>query len=202
MRDLAVQASNTATVQPGDRQKLQTEFQQLGAELSRIIKNTQFNNKSILNGSLSGGAKFQVGANTTASDRITVNITNLLSASGLVSAAYSTNATGSTLTGGISIGSTATSGGISAAITAIDTAIKKIDTFRATLGAIQNRLTTTVANLQSSVDNQSAARSRITDTDFAAETSNMSRAQILQQAGTAMLSQANSSNNLVLSLLK
>lgn len=87
-------------------------------------------------------------------------------------------------------------------MTAIDNAIKKIDTFRSTLGAIQNRFTTTIANLQSSIENQSAARSRILDTDFAQETSNLSRTQILQQAGTAMLAQANQSGQSVLSLLR
>jgi len=81
-------------------------------------------------------------------------------------------------------------------------AIKKVDNFRATLGAVQNRFTTTISNLQSSVENQSAAKSRIMDADFAQETANLSRSQILQQAGTAMLAQANQSGQGVLSLLR
>jgi len=101
-----------------------------------------------------------------------------------------------------SIGSTATVANVRSAIDAIDAAIKSIDTSRAKLGAIQNRFTTTIGNLQSSIENQSAARSRITDTDFAQETANLSRNQILQQAGTAMLAQANQSGQSVLSLLR
>ena len=84
---------------------------------------------------------------------------------------------------------------------AIDAAIEKIDGFRSDLGAVQNRFTTTISNLQSSIENQSAARSRIMDADFAVETSNLSRSQILQQAGTAMLAQANQSQQNVLKLL-
>lgn len=191
MRDLAVEAANTATVGPGDRAKLATEFNQLASELSRIIKNTQFNGKDILAGSMSG-VVFQVGANTSPDNKISVTVNNLSTASGIGSVAGLL----------LSIGSGATSGNISTAINTIDTAIKTIDTFRATLGAVQNRLSTTISNLQSAVNNQSAARSRIMDTDFAAETANLSRAQIIQQAGTAMLTQANQSSQIVLQLLK
>ncbi|MGZ5054847.1 MAG: flagellin N-terminal helical domain-containing protein, partial [Methylobacter sp.] len=188
MRDLAVQSSNDAAVTSADREKIQTEFKQLNDELSRIISNTQFNGKSIINGSLSGGAVIQVGANTAADNHISIDIANL-----------SVTISGVT---GASIGSNASVAGASAAIDALDTAIAAIDTARATLGAVQNRFTTTIANLQSSIENQSAARSRITDTDFAAETANLSRSQILQQAGTAMLAQANQSSQSVLKLLQ
>ncbi|WP_308441643.1 flagellin [Methylomonas sp. LW13] len=192
MRDLAVQAANRAAVSGSDRDKLQTEFKQLGLEIKRIIQNTEFNGKKILNGSLAG-ANFQVGANTTTDNQVSVTVSNLEKVNSL-SALFGA--------AGYSIGSGAASAKVRSAISAIDSAIKKIDTFRSTLGAIQNRFTTTVANLQSSIENQSAARSRILDADFATETSNLSKTQILQQAGTAMLAQANQSGQSVLSLLR
>jgi flagellin len=191
MRDLATQAANRAAVGSADREKLQTEFKQLGLEMKRIIQNTEFNGKKILNGSLKN-ANFQIGANTATDNQISVNVSGLASVNSL-SALFGTK---------LSIGSMATSGNVRSAMNAIDTAIKKIDTFRSTLGAIQNRFTTTIANLQSSIENQTAARSRILDADFAVETSNLSRTQILQQAGTAMLAQANQSTQTVLSLLR
>jgi flagellin len=192
MRDLAVQSANFGAVSSSDREKLQAEFKQLGDEISRIIKNTEFNGKKVLNGSLVG-ANFQVGANSAADNQISITVSNLSAASGIQSLFGAA---------AVSIGSGATSGGVRAAMAAIDTAIKKIDGFRSNLGAIQNRFTTTIGNLQSSIENQSAARSRIMDADFAAETSNLSRSQILQQAGTAMLAQANQSSQTVLSLLQ
>lgn len=191
MRDLGIQAANRGAVSDGDRQKLQTEFKQLGDEIGRIIGNTEFNGKKILAGSLVG-AIFQVGAGTSANNQISITVSNLTTVSGI----------GSLASGTISIGSTAGSAAVLTAINRIDVAIGKIDDFRAKLGAVQNRFTTTIGNLQSSIENQSAARSRIMDADFAVETSNLSRAQILQQAGTAMLSQANQSTQTVLSLLR
>lgn len=196
MRDLAVQASNFASVSVTDRQKLNTEFSQLGSEVSRIIQNTQFNGKSILNGSLTH-ANFQIGANVTTDNQVSVTVSNLANTSGVSQVVNM--AAGSGIIGSIGGGGSV---GVRSVISALDGAIAKIDKFRSVLGATQNRFTTTVANLQSAVANQSAARSRIQDANFASETSNLSRAQILQQAGTAMLSQANSSNNSVLSLLK
>lgn len=191
MRDLAVQAGNFGAVSSEDRQKLQTEFKQLGSEIQRIIENTEFNGKKILNGSLSG-AMFQVGPNTSANNQISITISDLEVMSGI-----------NQLFGSLaSIGSDATFSNVMSAINHIDTAIEKIDNFRATLGAIQNRFTTTIANLQSSIENQSAAKSRIMDADFASETAQLSRAQILQQAGTAMLAQANQSTQGVLRLLQ
>jgi flagellin len=191
MRDLGVQAANGAAVSSSDRQKLQTEFKELGLEIDRIIKNTEFNGKKILNGSLNA-ANFQVGANTTTDNQISVTVSNLAIVSGVVSL----------LGNGASIGSVATSAAIRSTIDKIDVGIRKIDEFRSKLGAAQNRFTTTIANIQSSIENQSAARSRIMDADFAVETSNLSRSQILQQAGTAMLAQANQSQQNVLSLLR
>ncbi|CAD6875068.1 flagellin N-terminal helical domain-containing protein [Methylomonas fluvii] len=192
MRDLAVQAANRAAVSGSDRDKLQTEFRQLGSEVKRIIQNTEFNGKKILNGSLIG-ANFQVGANTAADNQVSVTVSDLIKVTSL-SALFGA--------AGYSIGSGAASAKVRSAISAIDTAIKRIDTFRSNLGAIQNRFMTTISNLQSSIENQSSARSRIMDADFAAETANLSRSQILQQAGTAMLAQANQVTQGVLQLLK
>lgn len=191
MRDLSVQAANTGAVGSSDRQKMQLEFNQLGLEIKRIVDNTTFNDKKILAGSLKG-ANFQVGATTSTNNQISITVSSLSTISGIKDL-FGTQQ---------SIGSTATSGGVRSAIDSIDLAIKKIDHFRATLGAVQNRFTTTISNLQSSVENQSAAKSRIMDADFAAETAKLSRSQILQQAGTAMLAQANQSGQGVLSLLR
>ncbi len=191
MRDLAVQAANFGAVSTDDRDKLQTEFKQLGKEVFRIIKNTEFNGKKILNGSLAS-VTFQVGANTASDNQINITISNLALVSGL-----------NTLFGSqASIGGSATHAGVMSAIANIDLAIKKVDNFRSTLGAIQNRFMTTISNLQSSIENQASARSRIMDADFAAETAQLSRAQILQQAGTAMLAQANQTTQGVLKLLQ
>jgi flagellin len=188
MRDLAVQSANDGAVTGADRDKLNSEFKQLSDELTRIVTSTEFNGKKIINGSLAGGIDFQVGANTAADNRIAISVPDLEATLTSVTAA--------------SIGSVATASGARNAIDAIDNAIKAIDTSRAKLGAVQNRFTTTISNLQSSIENQSAARSRITDTDFAMETANLSRNQILQQAGTAMLAQANQSTQSVLKLLQ
>ncbi len=194
MRDLAVQASNFATNTLTDRKALQTEFSQLGAEVDRIIKNTQFNGKPILNGSLVG-VNFQIGANVTVDNQVSVTVSNLAIASG-ISQVIAMAASGSAGIGSV------TSQRVRSVMSALDGAIQKIDKFRSVLGATQNRFTTTISNLQSGIVNQTAARSRIQDADFAAETANLSRAQILQQAGTAMLAQANQSTQGVLQLLK
>ncbi len=191
MRDLAVQAANFGAVSADDRDKLQTEFKQLGDEVSRIIKNTEFNGKKILNGSISG-AQFQIGPNTSVDNQISITLSNLLSVAGL-NAVFGTNA---------SIGGSANISFVLSAIDHIDLAIEKIDIFRSRLGAIQNRFMTTISNLQSSIENQSSARSRIMDADFAVETAQLSRSQILQQAGTAMLAQANQVQQGVLRLLQ
>jgi flagellin len=192
MRDLAAQASNIGAVSGGDRDKLNTEFLQLGKELARITANTEFNGKNILDGD-TNAAQFQIGAGTAADNQISITITDMTLVSGLAS-----------LQGdNLSIGSgVATNTAMTSVINAIDIAISAVDTMRASLGAVQNRFTTTISNLQSSIENQSAAKSRILDTDFAAETATLSRNQILQQAGTAMLAQANQSGQSVLSLLR
>ena len=192
MRDLAVQAANTGAVTSGDRAKLQDEFSQLGLELKRTIDNTSFNGKKVLAGGLSA-QNFQVGFSTTADNQISINVTDMTTASGVGSLFGAT---------AVSIGASASPSAILKAVNALDTAIKTIDTSRSKLGAAQNRFTATISNLQSSIENNSAAKSRIMDADFATETANLSRNQILQQAGTAMLSQANQSSQGVLKLLQ
>jgi len=191
MRDLAIQSANRGAVSGADADKMQTEYSQLQAEIKRIAENTEFNGKKILNGDMAN-ANFQVGAGTSTNNQISINVSTVTGMSGVASA----------ISTGKSIGSAAGSAGVRSAINAIDAAIKKLDTVRSNLGAAQNRFTMTISNLQSSIENQSAARSRIMDADFAQETSNMSRQQILQQAGTAMLAQANQVPQSVLKLLQ
>lgn len=188
MRDLAVQAANDGGLASGDKDKLQVEYGSLRAEIDRIIDNTDFNGKQILAGSLSGGATFQVGYGTAADDRITISVADVAGLSGMTSVLTSANSIGGT-------------GAPSTVMKAIDVALIKIDDIRAELGAIQNRFTATIGNLANAIENQTAARSRIMDADFAIETANLSRAQILQQAGTAVLAQANTAPQSVLSLL-
>ncbi len=173
MRELAVQSIN-GTNTSTDRANLDAEFTQLSAEVTRLSTATKFNGTAVF-----GAAQtFQVGAD--AGDTITTASVAAATISGNVSSVASA----------------------STAITAIDAALTAANTSRATLGAIQNRFESVVSNLQISVENQSSAKSRIMDADFAAETANLTRGQILQQAGTAMLAQANSLPNNVLSLLR
>lgn len=173
MRELAVQSIN-GTNTSTDRANLNAEFAQLSAEVTRLSTATKFNGAAVFGASQT----FQVGAD--AGDTITT-----------------ASVAAATITGSVTDVAAA-----SAAITAIDAALTSANTSRATLGAIQNRFESVVSNLQVSVENQSAAKSRIMDADFAAETANLTRGQILQQAGTAMLAQANSLPNNVLSLLR
>ena len=185
MRELAVQAANDTNTTT-DRQSLDDEFQQLKAEITRIAGKTQFNGKNILDGSLSGSANavhFQVGAN--ADETINVSIGSM-GASGL----------------GINTLSLGGRSAANAAISTLDGALSKIDTQRGELGAKQNRLESTIANLQNVSENLSAARSRIRDADIAQETSEMTKNNILQQAGVSVLAQANQSPQLALSLLQ
>ncbi len=195
MRELAVQASN-GTNSDDDRDSLNKEFSALQSEITRVTENTKFNGQALLNGGGSAGQefKFQVGDGTSSTgDQITTTIKDLSS---------STSFTGAVVKSSISIASAANSGDPIAAITAIDAALKEVNTESINQGALQNRMTSTISTLQVSVENQSAAKSRITDTDFASETANMSRGQILQQAGMAMLSQANQLPNGVMALLR
>jgi len=194
MRELAVQASNSTntTGTGGDIEKLNDEYTQLGAEVQRNLQSVQFNGQNLLSG-VSSDFTFQVGANTGAAQQITVTSGSLNLGGGPVSAVY--GAATSALTTGSNAGN-------SANIVAIDAAISAVNTSRAKLGAVQSRFENTINFLRSSVENQSAAKGRIMDADFAAETANLSRSQILQQAGTAMISQANQLPQNVMSLLR
>lgn len=174
MRELAVQSANGSNT-TGDQANLDAEFQQLKTEVTRLSTATKFNGAAVFGGA---GTTFQVGADTT--DTISV----------------------AAITAGTITGAVTSTTGATQAITDIDTALTAVNTQRATLGAVQNRFASVVSNLQVSVENQSAAKSRIMDADFAAETANLTRGQILQQAGTAMLAQANSLPNGVLALLR
>ena len=176
MRELAVQAQNGSNG-TSDRVNLDTEFQQLSAEITRIASQTKFNGTAIV-GAGAGAQVFQVGANN--GDTMTI-----------------TTATITTVAGDVLTSATA-----STAMTAIDTALDTITTNRATYGAAMSRFEFAISNLQITGENQQAARGRIMDADFASETANLSRAQILQQAGTAMVAQANQLPQQVLQLLQ
>ncbi|WP_374399281.1 flagellin [Niveibacterium sp.] len=194
MRELAVQAAN-GTYNSGDRANIQVEFQALQAEITRIAQNTKFNNIALTDSSAAASFSFQVGAATSADNQITVNSADLTASTGLSVSSSSINVGGNVAA---SLGAAQAL----AAIAAIDTAINTVTTTRAGFGAAINRTQAVISNLQIAVENQSAARGRIVDADFASETANMTRLQILQQAGTAILAQANAIPQQALSLLR
>ncbi|MCZ8234529.1 MAG: flagellin [Inhella sp.] len=196
MRELAIQARN-ATNSPSDKNALDKEFGELAKEIQRNIRGTTFNGKPIL-ADAAGTQVFQVGANTTDNDVIEFTTTNL-AADALVTVISGTDATGS---GRATIDGTTDITQIATVIANIDAAFDKINGDRAILGAQQNRFDAVISNLQISYENQMAARSRIMDADYAQETSALSRANILQQAGTAMVAQANQLPQQVLQLLR
>ena len=185
MRELAVQAAN-ATNSSDDRANLNAEFRQLSDEVNRTLTNTRFNGQNIV-GSDAGGQTFQVGANST--DVVSVTTTNLATAPTLLAV-------------GTAVITGTNAANASSAMASIDAALTVVNTERAMYGATQNRFEAIISTLQVTAENQSAARGRIMDADFATETSNMSRAQILQQAGTAMVAQANQLPQQVLQLLQ
>lgn len=180
MRELAVQSAND-TNSADDRESLNAEVEQLTAELTRIADDTKFNGRGLLNGSTSG-ALFQVGAD--AGQQISITI-SAAGASAL----------------GVSAITVSTQTGASTAIGLVDEALTMVDGIRGKLGAVQNRFESTIANLSNVSENLSAARSRIMDADIAAETSAMTKYNILQQAGVSILAQANQTPQLALSLL-
>ena len=184
IRVLAIQSQNGIN-SVEDRRALQKEVSALKAEMTRVAETTQFAGVNILGGGYS--AKFLVGANSGQTISINVSRADGFGTSGLFP--------GFTL-------SVTTPEGASAALTAIDAAIESVDDKRADLGAIQNRFQSTIRNLTNISENVSAARSRIKDTDFAAETANLTRLQIIQQASTTILSQANQRPQAALSLLQ
>src|SRR3954468_11085537 len=191
MRELAVQSRN-ATNSSSDKDSLNKEFAQLQAEITRVLGGTTFNGKHIL-GSDATTLTFQIGANTTADDTIMIATSDMTQDTTITAVTNSSTAL---------IDASATSGAIGTVIDNIDKALDSINDTRATFGATQSRFDAIITNLQVGVENQSAARSRIMDADFASETANMSRAQVLQQAGTAMVAQANQLPNQVLKLLQ
>ena len=176
MRELAVQAQNGSNG-TSDRANMDTEYQQLSQEITRIATQTKFNGTAIV-GASAGTQVFQVGANN--GDTLSI-----------------TTSTVTTVAGDLT-----TAANASTAIAALDTALNTITTSRATYGAAINRFGFAISNLAISNENQTAARGRIMDADFAAETANLSRAQILQQAGNAMVAQANQLPQQVMALLR
>jgi flagellin len=182
IRELAVQAASD-TNGTADRSSIATEISQRVAEIDRIAGSNNFNGINLLN--TSGTLTIQVGAGTTSDDQLTVGQTSVTSGDLAVNSLSVTDAASAT-----------------AAISSIDAAISSIDTQRSTLGATLNRFDSVISNLQTSTTNLSAARSRIQDADYSTEVANMTKAQILQQAGTSVLAQANRTPQSVLSLLQ
>jgi flagellin len=178
MRELAVQAANDSN-STTDRVALDQEYQLLASENTRVATNTKFNNQDVI-GSAANTFTFQIGANTAADNKIEVTST-----------AYA-----------FTTGDLLNRANANTAIDAIDIEIDETTTARSTWGASQNRLDTVISNLRTGAENSAAARGRIMDADYAQETSSMSRAQVLQQAGTSMVAQANQLPQSVLSLLK
>ena len=221
MRELAVQSRN-ATNSDGDRANLQKEFKQLQQEIDRTVKGTKFNGTALFASGASTTLSFQVGAGTDATDRI--DIDGAVLGGGTAGTATVVDSTAATAdadllatvtsnwdgTNGISIGGGASGAATNIATTSqiddannvIDKALDTINDKRAAFGASQNRFEAVISNLQTNIENQTASRGRIVDADFATETANLSRSQILQQAGTAMVAQANQLPQQVLSLLR
>ena len=202
MRELAVQAANdTYTYQ--DRQDMQKEFNQLVSEINRISETTQFNTQLLIQGSYSGGKTFQVGANI--NQTIVVSITTM-TASAL---GVDTEAAGAEVgvlasfgQGGSVRGENNNQSAANSAIQRLDDAIKSVTTMRADIGAYQNRFEAVIGNLSNMSLNTSVSKSRILDADIAAETAVLTQNNILQQAGTAILAQANQLPSMALQLLR
>ncbi|WP_286913419.1 MULTISPECIES: flagellin domain-containing protein [unclassified Pseudomonas] len=192
MRELAVQSRND-TNSKDDRDALNKEFAQMSDELSRIANSTQLNGKNLLDGT-AGVLTFQVGSNSGANNQISISLD-----SGFDATTMGVDSATIAITGSDSAEAEAS---MNAALDAIDKALQTINTTRADLGASQNRLTSTVNNLQNINENAEAARGRVQDTDFAAETAQLTKQQTLQQASTSVLAQANQLPSAVLKLLQ
>ena len=192
MRELAIQSRNDSNTDD-DRIALEKEFQSMTKELDRIAASTQLNNKNLLDGSNTTAMVFQVGSNTGGDNQISITLSDAMDTTGALSALA-----GKTISGAAA----AIEANFSGAMTAIDEALKNINSTRADLGAVQNRLTSTIANLQNINENAEAARGRVQDTDFAAETAQLTKQQTLQQASTSVLAQANQLPSAVLKLLQ
>ncbi|MBC3413915.1 flagellin FliC [Pseudomonas sp. SWRI51] len=192
MRELAVQSRNDSN-STEDRDALNKEFAQMSDELTRIAKSTQLNGKNLLDGS-AGTMTFQVGSNSGADNQISITLD-----SGFDAATLSVDSAAVAITGSDSVTAEAS---MNKALDAIDKALQTINTTRADLGASQNRLTSTINNLQNINENAETARGRVQDTDFAAETAQLTKQQTLQQASTSVLAQANQLPSAVLKLLQ
>ncbi|MCL4104540.1 UNVERIFIED_CONTAM: hypothetical protein GTU68_047502 [Idotea baltica] len=213
IRELAIQSSNVTNSQ-SDRDALQTEVTQLLQEIDRVADQTTFNGVELLDGSFTVNAINNVSQQTGvgasydgATGQLSLNSEVAITVAGTADDATEAgfaNAAFATVTtaAGIDTLTVGNFAGAQSAIGLVDSALTSINDARATLGAVQNRFESVVTSLQTSSENLSAARSRIMDADFASETANLTRAQILQQAGTAMLAQANSAPQNVLSLLQ
>jgi flagellin len=184
MRELAVQAANEGTMDSTERGYLDQEFQLLESELNRIVSVTEYNGHKLIDGNMSAGISYQVGMRNTSGDRIGITVNNSDSTSLGLNDELLTSSTGA-----------------QAAITQLDNALQTINTTRGTLGATQNRLEMTISNLGIMHENNQAGNSRLKDVDVAEETAAMSRSQILSQAGTSVLAQANSLPQAALSLI-
>ena len=198
MRELAVQAG-TGTTAATDRTYLQSEFTALRTEIDRIADNTQWNGRNILDGSAGASTgkstvAFGIGQDGTAAQTLSTSFGNFNNTTGKLSGLASKVITGTTITSAITVAA--------AAITEIDVVIADVSAQRASFGAVSNRLTHAVDSLTNTKTNSEAARSRVLDTDYAAATSELARTQIIQQAGTAMLAQANQLPQTVLALLQ
>lgn len=192
MRELAVQSRNDNNSE-ADRDALDKEFQSMLKEIDRIAGSTQLNGKNLLDGTASD-MTFQVGSNTGSDNQITISLSDAMNTTGALS-----GLSGKSITGADSAAAEAT---FTAALSAIDDALNSINATRADLGAVQNRLTSTINNLQNINENAEAARGRVQDTDFAAETAQLTKQQTLQQASTSILAQANQLPSAVLKLLQ
>jgi len=206
MRELALQSANGTTT-AADRTYLNTEYVNLIAEIERIATQTQWNGRNILDGAANATGDttvaFQVGAN--GGQTISVNFGNISQDSGSGTTVFEVFEQSGTLAAGAGISATTTAAALTTAASAvveIDSAITAVNSQRATYGAAINQLTYAIDNLSSVKVNAEASRSRILDTDYAVETSELARTQIIQQAGTAMLAQANQLPQTVLSLLQ
>ncbi|MBV4484198.1 flagellin FliC [Pseudomonas sp. SWRI153] len=192
MRELAVKARN-GTNGTADQTATNAEFAQMSDEITRISASTNLNGKNLLDGS-AGTVTLQVGANTGSANHIDLVLSSKFDAVSLSVGSGTLSLTGASVSGAAQ--------NIDSAITAIDAAIANIGATRASLGASQNRLTSTISNLQNITENTTAAQGRVQDTDFAAETANLTKQQTLQQASTSVLAQANQLPSAVLKLLQ
>jgi len=194
MRELAVQSANGSN-SSSDRDNLDKEFKSLAQEVSRVVQGTKFNGKSLLESGAAENTDFQIGADTNSSDTLNIEF------SSQVAVVIASALDSLTSSGGASSTIDSATGAISA-IDSLDLAIDAVTESRSYLGAQQSRFENVVANLSVASENVAAAKGRITDADFAVESSNLSRAQVLSQAGNTMLAQANQQPQQVLSLLR